>query len=275
MQSKAAGLYQAGPVAERRIAVHLRACGRVAVLVVVLVGATLDAVKLYLCGKLSRRPDGARWLHRWSGRILWSVGVTCTISGDVPEPAGFRAIVCNHLSYLDVLLLSSAMPCIMVAKSEVRRWPLIGWLTTRSGAVYVWRGGRPETYPRVNAAMAEAYRSGLPVAFFPEGTTTNGRQVLPFRRGLFHSVVRDCVEVRTAALRYELVGEQTQTTEQDVCWTGDAALVPHLYRLLGLRGVRAHLRFGRPAEGENRFQLSESAHQAVMELAGVAGPAFA
>jgi 1-acyl-sn-glycerol-3-phosphate acyltransferase len=67
------------------------------------------------------------------------------------------AVVSNHLSYLDILLYSSTRPFVMVAKTEVRGWPLLGWLTAQAGTVYVERGGGPKTYAGVNAAMEEAY----------------------------------------------------------------------------------------------------------------------
>ena len=257
------------------VARHLRATARLAALAVVLAATTADAMRLYCCGRLWNREQGAAWLHRWCGRILRCMGVESRVSAAVPgaTAAGgerFEAIVCNHLSYLDILLMASAVPCVLVAKSEVRRWPLIGWLTTRSGAVFVWRGGRRETYATVNAEMAWAFRSGVPVAFFPEGTTTDGRQVLPFRRGLFHSVLHDDVAFRTAAIEYELLGDEAGAAmERDVCWCGDAALIPHLYRLLGLRGVQATVRFGRTVVGADRFALSQNAREAVLELAGV------
>ena len=168
------------------------------------------------------------------------------------------ALVSNHLSYMDILLYSAVRPFVMVAKSEVRGWPLFGWLTSRAGTVYVTRGGAPSTYPAVNAAMAEAYRSGLPVLFFPEGTTTDGSCVLPFRRGLFHSVLNEGVPLRVAALRYSTV---------DVCWWGDVLLAPHLWMLLGLKGVRAEICFGGEVrERGDRFVLSEGARGAVAEL---------
>ena len=150
------------------------------------------------------------------------------------------AVVSNHLSYLDILLYSSVQPFVMVAKTEVRGWPLLGWLTAQAGTVYVQRGGGPKTYPGVNAAMAEAYRSGLPVLFFPEGTTTDGAGVLPFRRGLFHSVLDNGVSLRTAALRYSLETDAANggaTVGEDVCWWGEMGFTPHLFRLLGLRGL--------------------------------------
>jgi 1-acyl-sn-glycerol-3-phosphate acyltransferase len=119
--------------------------------------------------------------------------------------------------------------------------------------------------------MAKAYRRGLPVLFFPEGTTTDGEfpdgGVMPFRRGLFHSVLRDAVQVRTAAIRYELGYEQDgASVANDVCWWGDAQFTPHLFRFLGLRGVRAAVRFGDVVEGADRFALAENARAAVSEM---------
>jgi 1-acyl-sn-glycerol-3-phosphate acyltransferase len=153
----------------------------------------------------------------------------------------------------------------MVSKSEVKRWPLLGRLTAQAGTVYVDREGGPPTYPAVNHAMDEAYRSGLPVLFFPEGTTTDGLAMLPFRRGLFHSVLNNGVELRTATLRYFLAdGNGAATVADDVCWWGDASFGPHLFRCLGLRGVTVRIHFEcSPVTGSDRFALSENAYMRV------------
>ncbi len=152
-----------------------------------------------------RRPrntaEGAIRIHRLCRRITRLLGFECDVQGQMP-PGG--VVVSNHLSYMDILLYGAMQPFIMVAKTEVREWPLLGWLTAQAGTVYVKRGGGPPTWPGVNAAMAEAYRSGLPVLFFPEGTTTDGASVLPFRRGLFHSVLNNDVPLRTAVMSYSL-----------------------------------------------------------------------
>jgi lyso-ornithine lipid O-acyltransferase len=224
-----------------------------------------------------RRPrvgvEGAVWIHGWCRRLVRAVGVELSVVGALPDGG---AVVSNHLSYMDILLYSAVRPFVMVAKSEVRGWPLFGWLTSRAGTVYVRRGGGPSTYPGVNAAMAEAYRSGLPVLFFPEGTTTDGGDVLPFRRGLFHSVLNERVSLRVAALRYSLE-DAGGSVEEDVCWWGDALLAPHLWRLLGMRGVRAEICFGgEVVERWDRFVLSERARGMVAEMysgSGVAGEA--
>ena len=211
--------------------------------------------------------EGAVWIHGWCGRIVRVLGFRCEVEGRIPVGG---AVVSNHLSYLDILLYSSVQPFVMVAKTEVRGWPLLGWLTAQAGTVYVQHGGGPKTYPAVNAAMAEAYRSGLPVLFFPEGTTTDGASVLPFRRGLFHSVLNNGVSLRTAALRYTLENAAVNcgaSVAQDVCWWGEMEFTSHMFGLLGLRGLRAEIRFGEEVvERADRFVLSETAQARVAEM---------
>jgi lyso-ornithine lipid O-acyltransferase len=212
--------------------------------------------------------EGAARIHRWCRRIIAAMGVSLRVTGSLPQSG---AVVSNHLSYLDILLYSAIQPTIMVAKREVRSWPLIGWLTAQAGTVYVERGGVPSTYPIVNQAMAEAYRTGLPVLFFPEGTTTDGSEILPFRRGLFHTVLNNQVPLRTAALRFTIdEGNKDNgdaTVANDVCWWGDAYLGPHLLRCLGLNGLRAEVHFeDRPIAGTDRFALSENARATVVNL---------
>jgi 1-acyl-sn-glycerol-3-phosphate acyltransferase len=218
-----------------------------------------------------RRPrvgaEGAVWIHGWCRRIVKVMGFGCAVEGSIPTGG---AVVSNHLSYLDILLYSSVQPFVMVAKTEVRGWPVLGWLTAQAGTVYVKRGGGPSTWAGVNAAMAEAYRSGLPVLFFPEGTTTDGAGVLSFRRGLFHSVLNNGVSLRTAAVGYRLEAcpaNGAATVGESVCWWGDMGFGSHLFGLLGLRGVTARIRFGdEVVERADRFVLSETAQTMVAEL---------
>ncbi len=235
-------------------------------LVALIVGTAFDCV----VRPPANTVEGAERIHRFCQRVVRALGVTWTVEGMLPREG---AIVSNHLSYLDILLYSAVTPFVMVAKSEVRCWPLIGWLTSRAGTVYVVRGRGPATYPGVNRAMAEAYRSGLPVLFFPEGTTTDGSQVLPFRRGLFHSVLNEGVALRTAAVAYSIGGDPCcVTVRNDVCWWGDALLAPHLWRLAGIEGLRATVRFGEAVnERRDRFVLSERARERVRQMYGELG----
>jgi 1-acyl-sn-glycerol-3-phosphate acyltransferase len=241
----------------------VRAVVRSLLFALLLVAATVDC--------WIRRPrvgvEGAVWIHGWCRRIVGAMGFACSVEGRLPEGG---AVASNHLSYLDILLYSSVQPFVMVAKTEVRRWPLLGSLTAQAGTVYVERGGGPKAYPGVNAAMAAAYRSGLPVLFFPEGTTTDGAGVLPFRRGLFHSVLNNGVALRTSALRYSLEEHSVNgdaTVGNDVCWWGNMTFGPHLFRFLGLRGLQAQIRFGDEVTARtDRFLLSETARETIVEM---------
>jgi 1-acyl-sn-glycerol-3-phosphate acyltransferase len=241
----------------------VRSVSRSFLFVILLVAAVVD--------HRIRRPkwgaEGAVWIHGWCRRIVKMLGFRCEVEGRVPRGG---VVVSNHLSYLDILLYSSVRPFVMVAKTEVRGWPLLGWLTAQAGTVYVERGGGPKTYPGVNAAMAEAYGSGLPVLFFPEGTTTDGAGVLPFRRGLFHSVLNNGVPLRTAALRYSLENAAVNcgaSVAQEVCWWGEMGFASHLFRVLGLRGLSAKVRFGDEVlDRADRFVLSEKAQVRVAEM---------
>ena len=248
-----------------RLLQMLRSSWRSLYLIGLLIAAAVDGVV--------RRPKvgaaGAVWIHNWCRLMVTSLGIECNYAGELPMGG---AVVCNHLSYLDILVMSSIAPFVMVAKREVRGWPLVGALTARAGTVYVERGGGPATYPEVNHAMADAYRCGLPVLFFPEGTTTDGAYkdggVMPFRRGLFHSVLNEGVPLRVAALGYSLDDENDgATVGRNICWWGDMFLGPHLFRFLGLRGVRVEVRFGDEVTGRaDRFVLAETSREGVVEM---------
>jgi 1-acyl-sn-glycerol-3-phosphate acyltransferase len=241
----------------------VRSVWRSLLFVMLLVAAVVD----YRIRRPKVGAEGAVWIHGWCRRIVRVLGFRREVEGRVPRGG---AVVSNHLSYLDILLYSSVQPFVMVAKTEVRGWPLLGWLTAQAGTVYVQRGGGPTTYEGVNAAMAEAYRSGLPVLFFPEGTTTDGAGVLPFRRGLFHSVLNNGVSLRTAALRYTLDSYPVNgeaTVGEDVCWWGEMGFTSHMFGLLGLRGLSVKVRFGDEVlERADRFVLSETAQARVAAI---------
>ena len=217
-------------------------------------------------------PQGAVWVHGWCRRIARVMGLGLTLEGETPVAGEWGlAVVSNHLSYLDILMYSAITPFVMVSKTEVRGWPLVGWITAQAGTVYVERadvsGGQRQTHAEVNAMMAEAYGSGLPVLFFPEGTTTDGAGVLPFRRGLYHSVLNGGVPLRTAAIGYGFDSPNPgASVANDICYWGDMVFGPHLFGCLGLRGVHVRVRFGEVVEGDDRFVLAVRSREAVVRM---------
>ena len=183
------------------------------------------------------------------------------------------AVISNHLSYLDIVVFAALHPCVFVSKAEVRRWPVVGWMTTMAGTVYVARGHGGSAM-RARKGMQAALDAGLPVVFFPEGTTSNGSQLLKFHSGLLAQVIAGGAPVTAAYLRYSLAEDNGPDVNvaNDVCYWGDRNMLAHIFKFLGLRGVRAEVRFAEEpiafsSDGLHRKMAAVEARSAVAALA--------
>jgi 1-acyl-sn-glycerol-3-phosphate acyltransferase len=197
------------------------------------------------------------------------MGIEINVEGVFPERG---AVISNHLSYLDIVVFASLHPCVFVSKEEVRRWPVVGWMTTMSGTVYVARGHGGSAM-RARKGMQAALDAGLPVVFFPEGTTSNGSQLLKFHSGLLSQVTAGGAPVTAAHLRYSFVEDNGPdvSVADDVCYWGDRNLLGHIFKFLGLRGVRVEVRFAEEpiafsSDGLHRRQAAVEARAAVKAL---------
>jgi 1-acyl-sn-glycerol-3-phosphate acyltransferase len=228
--------------------------------------AMLAACDLHLL--LSMRADLRTRAHRrsvWSRRTLRALGITLTVHGEPPQSG---MIVGNHLSYLDILTYGAVMEGVFVSKEEVRHWPLIGLATRLAGTIYINRRSRTALAP-VNDAAAAVLRSGIPVTFFPEGTSSDGTTVLRFHPGLFQAAVETGAPIWPAAMIYRIDGSSEGVAEE-VCYWGAMRFTPHVLRFLRLRNVSAELRFAaEPIRAANRVQAASLAQAAVAQLAGL------
>ena len=198
-------------------------------------------------------------LSRLSGAICSGNGLRIAISG--PIPRGPVVLVANHVGYLDPLVLASIVPCIPVAKRELATWPVIGRAAREHGVLFVHRG-RVESGAAVLRGARRALGASLSVLNFPEGTTTRGDRVLPFRRGIFGLARLADVPVVPAALVLE---------DEALSWTGDDLLLPHLARTLARREHAVRVRFGRamlPRRFGSADDLAREAHDVVEHLLG-------
>jgi len=218
------------------------------------------------------REQRAEWLHRFCARSLKGMGIEIDVAGEFPKRG---ALISNHVSYLDIVVFAALHPCVFVSKAEIERWPVVGWMTTMSGTVYVARGHGGSAL-KARAGMQAALDAGLPVVFFPEGTTSNGHGLLKFRSGLLAQVIHGHSPVTAAYLRYSFVEENgpAVSIENDVCYWGDRNMLAHIFKFLGLRGVRAKVRFASAPisfsdEGLHRKTAAIEAQAAVAAL-GVA-----
>lgn len=144
-----------------------------------------------------------RILRRWSAELIHILNVRIVIPHDDAmhtQPAGI--IVSNHISWLDVIVLNAVIPLRFVAKSEVRSWPVIGWLCMRAQTLFIERG-RARDAARINRQLVELLQDGGSLAVFPEGTTTDGRQVGDFHASLLQPAVDAGSQIHPVAIRYQ------------------------------------------------------------------------
>ncbi|TWH66350.1 1-acyl-sn-glycerol-3-phosphate acyltransferase [Micromonospora olivasterospora] len=178
-------------------------------------------------------------------------------------------VVANHLSWLDILAVLAVAPARMLAKREVRDWPLIGLLAAAAGALFVDRA-RPRALPATVARVAAALRAGHPVAVFPEGTTWCG--VLPgcrpgggFRPAVFQAAVDAGAPVVPVRIGYRLAGAAPDPTTAPG-FLGDESLGRSVWRVLGARGLTAEVTVAaalHPGAGADRRLLARAAEAAV------------
>jgi len=207
-----------------------------------------------------QRLERAAWLSRSSRRHLKIFGYSANVSGDIPK-AGI--LISNHLSYLDILAISSVTPAVFVSKSEVRSWPLFGWFAAIGGTVFVERARRTHV-GEVNREIETALAAGALVVIFAEGTSTNGETILPFRTSLLEPAAQGKHPISVSWLHYELTDGNAA---QEVCYWGDHTFFPHLINLLGKKGVHATLRFGKFQQTtDDRKVLAVQLHEAVEQL---------
>ena len=176
-------------------------------------------------------------------------------------------VASNHLSYLDVLAFSALGPCVLVSKAEVRRWPVFGALAHLAGTIFVDRN-RARSARESNREVESALRNKIAVVLFPEGTSSDGSTVIPFRSPLFEAAIQGGQPITPASIRYEAEGG---SVDRDVCYWADMTFGPHLLKLLSLKSIGAFIRFGRNIHvQDDRKVAARLAYEAVVELAGVA-----
>jgi 1-acyl-sn-glycerol-3-phosphate acyltransferase len=209
-------------------------------------------------GRVTARIAWMQWMSR---RFLALLHCRVTVTGDVPSEG---LVAGNHLGYIDILVLGSLCPAVFVAKSNVASWPVFGWLSRNAGTIFVSRDN-PTEVPAQLAMMERPLREGGLIVLFPEGTSSDGSHVLPFRSSLLESAVRSGKPITPVAISYSLHGHGDPG--QEIAYWGDHTLLPHLLNLLSKPGFEASIAFG-PARSPEADRKCEAArlHAEVWEL---------
>ena len=202
----------------------------------------------------------ARWLQRNARSVLQVFASTVKAVGPLPNTG---LLVSNHLGYLDILLLGSLMPSVFVSKYEVRHWPVLGWFSRMGGTIFVRRERRSDV-ARIAQEIQRVMRAGHLVVLFPEGTSSNGTQVLPFRSALLEPATGKDHELFASHITYTIL---EGSVENDVCYWGDRSFFPHAVQLLTRPRVGASVQFSRVQVGEaGRKELARRLHEEVVRL---------
>lgn len=173
----------------------------------------------------------------WSRVLLFLCGVRTLIDGQ-PVATGAVLWAVNHVSWLDIFVLNVVRPTAFVAKQEIRHWPLIGWLAAGADTIFIERGYR-HAVQRVGQAMKLRFERGQTVGLFPEGTTSDGFDVLSFYGNLFEPSRTPGVVVQPVALRYYHHKQRSAYA----AFVGEETLIANLWRVLGTTGVSVEMVF--------------------------------
>lgn len=174
-------------------------------------------------------------IRRWSYRLLRICGITVKI--DSPQPIPRSLLVANHISWLDIFVVNSLKPCRFVAKSDIRSWPLIGWLCAKTGTIFISRG-KASDVRRIFKGLVESIEKGEHVAFFPEGTTAPQGTLLPFHANLFEAAIDAKAPVQPYALRYV---DREGKLHPAANFIGEMTIVESILAILKSRGMTAEL----------------------------------
>ena len=187
-------------------------------------------------------------VQAWALAFLGHAGIALEIRG-CPPAAGPVLLVCNHLSWLDIPVMHAARHCRFVSKSDVRSWPLVGALATAAGTLYIERSSRRDAL-RVMHQMAEALKAGELLAVFPEGTTGDGRTLLPFHANLLQAAVSAGSPAQAVGLRF--IDRASGRTSHAPSYVGDETLLGSIWRTVCAPAIVAVVHFGQIEFGEGR-----------------------
>ena len=205
-------------------------------------------------------PSIEKWLPvLFHKLLLWLLSIKVELVHESHRSRKGNLFISNHLSYLDIPILGSKFPLRFVAKSEVKSWPLFGFLAKKGRSIFI-RRNKTDSFNQKNKIL-DILSSGEKVLIFPEGTTSDGNRVLKFKSSSFSSVENQNFIIQPIVIVYsDLNGIPiNRWLRPMVAWYGDMELKPHLYKLVGLISIKAKLIYLEPVNTknfENRKDLS-------------------
>jgi 1-acyl-sn-glycerol-3-phosphate acyltransferase len=228
----------------------LRLIGFLAVNLFFLAIAILAAPIALFLGSINHRKLVTVLTKVWANWNTSVLGIKVKlVNGHLIDQHQNYFIIGNHLSYLDVILVGCKKPGLFVAKKEVKYWPLLGQLAWLAGSIFVDRSKQGPTANRPYIVqIADYLKKGLTILVFPEGTSSNGEGVLPFKKAIFSSPILAELPILPLTLRYKSVNKQPFSPENCdlVTWHSDMTFVDHFWGVLNLKGFEVDISVNPP-----------------------------
>ena len=204
-----------------------------------------------------------RW---WSAKLLRILNISTRVEGEPPPPAA-AMIVANHVSWVDIFLISSVRPTRFVAKSEIRGWPIAGWIADRAGTLFI-RRDQMRDMARIDARVREVLAEGDCVGLFPEGITTEGDELRKFHSSLFEPAVANGARVHPVAIRYE---HPDGTLCRQMSFIGERTFMESVGLIVRQKAVHARIVFAAPVDtqGGSRRETASLVERRVASLLGL------
>ena len=208
----------------------------------------------------------AFWLQQGCRRLMRLFNANLRVVGTIPKHG---LLVSNHLSYLDVIVLSGLMPSLFVAKREVKHWPVFGWFAVLGGTLFADRERRTQV-GELTKRLQTILEQGALVILFPEGTSSGGQTVLPFKSSLLEPATRCSCALSTSLIEFRL---DDGDVPEEVCYWKDMTFLPHLLNLLSKRRIEVSVQFSEFQNGStNRKDLARQLHAKVLGMKEASGP---
>ena len=225
-------------------------------------------IRIFTGDAVRRRRRLLRNIHRYSKFALWVMRVQ--VLRREPQPFVVHKntlMVCNHMSYLDMIVLASISPSVFVTSVDMGQIFFLGTMAEIGGSLFIERRHRLRLDHDV-AQIEGVLNQGFDVTLFPEGTSGNGAHVLPFKRSLLTAALNSGTPVRPVTLKYfEIDGQPFGEKNRDVvCWYGKMSFLPHFVRLLAADSIRAKVTLGEPVlsvEGMDKHSLCDQLHRTI------------
>ena len=224
-----------------------------------IVGLIIASVFLSFINK-NKKTAIIKW---WCAGLLRAFHIKVVTFGNLP-PGSTRGVmfVANHISWSDIHALNSKIALRFIAKAEIRSWPIFGYLVAKANTLFIDRSKKQEAAKIVNITAASLI-AGDNLCFFPEGTTTDGKQVLPFKSSVLQAAISANSVIWPVAIRYV---NKDGSINTNMAYAGETVLIESMLEVIKQKNALVELHFLSPIEtsGKDRHDLTQAAYDAIV-----------